>query len=99
MAIKVLIRRKFKENSLGEASRLMIKTRYDAMERKGYISSETLSNLETPQEIVVMSMWQTPEDWTAWRNSNTRKENEILIEKLTEGTTQIEVYNLGMPRQ
>lgn len=97
MAIKVMIKRTFKKNSVGEATRLLIKTRYNAMNQKGYISSETLHSLDNPNKILVASMWQTPEDWEAWKNSNSRHENEILIEKLVEGSPEIEIYNLGVP--
>jgi heme-degrading monooxygenase HmoA len=56
-----------------------------------------LHSLDNPNKILVASMWQTPEDWEAWQNSNSRHENEILIEKLVEGSPEIEIYNLGVP--
>ena len=96
MAVKVLIKRKFKKDALKEASRLLLKTRYDAMGRKGYISSETLSDIEMPNNVVVASMWQTSGDWLIWKDSAVRRENEAEIEKYIEAPTEIEIYALGM---
>jgi cell division septation protein DedD len=53
MAIKVLIKRKFKTGSLNQASQLLNRARYSAMGMKGYISSETLTDLRDPHRIVV----------------------------------------------
>ena len=96
MAIKVLIKRKFKRDALKDASRLLMKTRYDAMGQKGYISSETLSEIEAPNKVLVVSMWQTSGDWLSWKNSQVRSENEAEIGKCIESPTEIEIYALGM---
>ena len=63
MAIKVFIRRKIKEGQMAAASRLVSKTRYDAMRQEGYISSETLSDHEDSNRILVISMWQELDNW------------------------------------
>jgi heme-degrading monooxygenase HmoA len=97
MAVKVLIKRKIKGNALKEVTRLLLKTRYDAMGQEGYISSETLSDIETPNKVVVVSMWQTSGDWLSWKNSPVRSENEAEFEKYLEAPTEIEIYALGLP--
>ena len=74
MAIKAFISRKFKPDSLKEAVELLTRTRYGAMRMKGYISSETLHRISDPVEVVVVSMWQTLEDWERWRTSPQRSE-------------------------
>jgi hypothetical protein len=38
MAVKVLIKRKIKKGKLNDASKLLIKARYNAMEQPGYIA-------------------------------------------------------------
>ncbi len=96
MAIKVLIKRKFKTEHLKEASKLLFKTRYGAMNQTGYISSETLSDLDDPGKVVVVAMWQNSEDWKNWKNSVERAEFEAEMSKLQEGPTELETYALGM---
>ena len=74
MAIKVLIKRKFKTGSLNQASQLLNRARYSAMGMKGYISSETLTDLRDPHRIVVVSMWHSIEDWNNWKTNPSRSE-------------------------
>ena len=96
MAIKVLIKRQIKQGRMQDASRLLIKARYNAMGREGYISSETMSGCQNSNLIMVASMWQQLENWDAWRSSDTRKEIESLFEEIIDGPTQYEAYTLGL---
>jgi heme-degrading monooxygenase HmoA len=96
MPVKVLIRRKVKDGNLNQISKLLINARSGAMQQKGYISSETLSNCSDKNSIMVVSLWQNLENWESWKTSDTRKENEAKIEAITEGPAQYEAYNLGI---
>jgi heme-degrading monooxygenase HmoA len=96
MAVKVLIKRKIKSNKLNEASRLLIKARYAAMDQQGYISSETLTDCDDPNNVVVISMWQKIENWNQWKKSDLRSETETGFEALLDGPTKYEAYNLGL---
>ncbi|MBL6996132.1 antibiotic biosynthesis monooxygenase family protein [Desulfobacula sp.] len=96
MAVKVLIKRKVKEGKLNEASKLLTKARYNAMGQQGYISSETLSGCDDPNNVVVVSMWQRIENWNQWKNGDLRAENETAVEALLDGPTEYETYNLGL---
>ena len=96
MAVKVLIKRKVKDGKLNEASKLLIKARYNAMGQQGYISSETLSGCDDPNNVVVITMWQRIENWNQWKNGDLRAENETAIEALLDGPTEYETYNLGL---
>jgi heme-degrading monooxygenase HmoA len=96
MAVKVLIKRKVKDGKLNEASKLLIKARYNAMGQRGYISSETLSGCDDPKNVVVISMWQRMENWNHWKNNDLRAENEKAFEELLDGPTEYEAYNLGL---
>ena len=97
MAIKVLIKRKFKDESLKLAARLLINNRNGAMRQPGYISSETLQRLEDPSQITVVSMWKDIEAWEAWKNSETRLANENEAKNLLVGPPEYEHYSLGLP--
>ncbi|MGD2028422.1 MAG: antibiotic biosynthesis monooxygenase [Desulfobacterales bacterium] len=96
MAVKVLIKRKIKDGKLNEASKLLIKARYKAMEQPGYISSETLSGCDDQNNVVVVSMWQKIENWNEWKKSDIRAENESQFETLLDGPVEYETYNLGL---
>ena len=55
MAIKVVIKRHFKENTAEDAFVLLNKFRHDAMNKPGYISGETWVNHYDPRSITVVS--------------------------------------------
>jgi heme-degrading monooxygenase HmoA len=97
MAVKILIKRKFKEGNLKAAARLLINHRNGAMQQRGYISSETMQRLEDPNQVTVISMWQDIEAWEAWKNSETRKANESEFRDLLAAQTEYEHYSLGLP--
>ena len=96
MAVKVLIKRKIKDGKLKDASKLIVKARYNAMSQNGYISSETLSGCDDPNHLLVVSMWQRIEDWNQWKKDAVREENETAFEALLDGPTEYEAYNLGL---
>ena len=96
MAVKVLIKRKIKDGKINDASKLLIKARYNAMNQPGYISSETLSGCDDPNNVVVISMWQRIENWNQWENGDLREGNEAAFEALLDGPTEYETYNLGL---
>jgi heme-degrading monooxygenase HmoA len=97
MAVKILIKRKFKDGNLRAAARLLINHRNGAMEQPGYISSETIQRLEDPNQITVISMWKDIEAWETWKNSETRRANENEAKELLAGPTEYEHYSLGLP--
>jgi heme-degrading monooxygenase HmoA len=96
MAVKILIKRKFNVDQLQDASTLLMKARYSAMRQPGYISSETLSDLNDRGKVTVVSMWQTEKDWHAWKDSPERAEFEMEMGKIQEGDTEFELYAMGM---
>ena len=96
MSVKILIRRKFKKEALKNASAMLIKARTNAMGNQGYISTETLVNYDDPQSVIILSMWQSKDDWDRYRDSDTRKEHEDKYADMFEGSTEYEIFRLGM---
>ena len=80
MAIKVLIRRKIPENLKDQLNILLLKMRYLAMQQKGYIGGETLKKLDSADEYLIISRWQTIEDWSKWLVSDERREIQENID-------------------
>ncbi len=96
MAIKVLIKRRFKEGYFNEIENMIKKVRYGAMDQKGYISSETMWDHEDPFRVLVASTWQSIDHWNNWKNSDLRKSNEEKFEEYLDGSTEYEVFDLGL---
>ena len=93
MAIDVMIKRRVKPGRLArELVPLILHLRALATYQPGYISGTTLSNLERPEECLVVSRWESIDDWNAWRQSEKRMAVEQKIEALTGEKTQYNVY-------
>ena len=96
MAVKILIKRKIKNGNMQAASRLLINNRSEVMKQPGYISSETMRSLDDPNQIVVVSMWQSRDAWEKWKNSEIRMANETEFKDYLLGQTGYEHYSLGL---
>jgi heme-degrading monooxygenase HmoA len=66
-----------------------------ATAQEGYISGETLRNVQKPEDFLVISTWQTTQDWKNWLANPARKELQAQIDKLLGGETFYEVYHYG----
>ena len=95
MAVKVLIKRKIPESKAREIIPLFRQMRSLAMNQKGYISGETLRNLENPEEFLVISSWQSSEEWTNWLKSSERQQIQSQIDVLLGGRTHYEIFHYG----
>ena len=95
MAVKILIRR----NVPGDKARKMIplfrKMRSLANEQPGYITGETMRNLEKPDEFLVISTWETSDDWKRWVQSDDRQQIQGEIDGLLGGKTEYEIFPYG----
>ncbi len=93
MAIDVMIKRKVKQGRQAkELVPLILHLRALATYQPGYISGTTLSNLEHPDECLVVSRWESLDDWNAWRQSKQRTAIEKKIEALTGEKTEYNIY-------
>jgi heme-degrading monooxygenase HmoA len=95
MAVKVFIKRRVPEDKAREMVPLFRKMRSLAMNQSGYISGETLRNMNDPEEYIVISSWQSSDEWIAWLKSNERQEIQSEIDTLLGGQTQYEIYHYG----
>jgi len=74
---------------------LFKKMRSVAVKQPGYISGETLQNINTPGEIVVISTWQTINEWQDWVTHKERLKIQGQIDMLLGIKTEYEVYQYG----
>ena len=94
MAIKILIKRHFEEDSTHQAFALIKNFRQDAMNRSGDIAGETWINHYDPCQITVLSTWQTVEDWIQWEESDERAAHEEKLKDILIIPAQFEIYDV-----
>ena len=93
MAIDVMIKRKVKPGRQAkELVPLILHLRALATYQPGYISGTTLCNLEHPEECLVVSRWESIDDWNRWRDSKRRAEIEQKIEMLIGEKAEYTIY-------
>ena len=93
MAIDVMIKRKVKPGRQArELVPLILHLRALATYQPGYISGTTLCNLAHPDECLVISRWESIDDWNRWRNSKQRIEIEQKIETLIGEKAEYAIY-------
>jgi heme-degrading monooxygenase HmoA len=95
MAVKVFIKRRVPEDRARDMVPLFRKMRSLAMNQDGYISGETLRNMNDPEEYIVISTWQSSDEWIRWLKSNERQQVQSQIDTLLGGQTQYEIYHYG----
>ena len=95
MTVKILIERKFKEDPSLEEIKTINELRIGAMQRKGYISGETLVDVNDHRRIVVISVWANNAGWEAWMNSDERRKLEANLNKNLKQSPIIRSFMLG----
>jgi heme-degrading monooxygenase HmoA len=92
MSIQVMIKRKWKVDKPHEILPLLEKLHSRAKEQSGYVSGETLRSIEDPADFLVVSKWETVEDWKKWLSSKERREIQGRVDSLIGEKTFYEVY-------
>ena len=97
MAIEVLIKR---ATESGSSAKILLphimELRAQAVLQPGYISGETLFNIECLEECVVISRWTKLEHWQNWLRNPVRKELNGRIEKLLVAEAEYNIYSVGL---
>ena len=96
MAVKILIKRRFKEKFFNEINEMIKQHRHGAMNQEGYISSETLWDAKDPYRVVVASNWRTLKEWNVWKNSEERRAVDNKISEFLDGETEYEAFEMGL---
>ena len=92
MAIKVFIKRAVPENAAEALKPLLKKLRNLAMEQPGYVSGETYKRIDRPGENLVISTWQSVDDWRRWVLSEERADIQVKVDYLLGEKTEYEIY-------
>jgi len=92
MAVHVVIKRKFQINQPEKLIPLLRELSIRAQAQPGYISTETLQSTENSDECMVLSKWESPEDWERWFTSKERKDIQNQVDSLIGERTFYEVF-------
>jgi antibiotic biosynthesis monooxygenase (ABM) superfamily enzyme len=95
MAVKIIIRRKVAKDKEGDLMPLLIQLRALATAQPGYVSGETLRNVSHPEDFLVISTWQSVDNWNAWMSSKQRTEIQQKIDAMLGQKTEYDVYLYG----
>jgi heme-degrading monooxygenase HmoA len=97
MAIEILIKR---ATDHGNSAKILlphiIELRAHAVKQPGYISGETLFNIERSEECLVLSRWTKLEHWQNWLKNPVRIALNEEIEKLIAGRTEYSIYSVSL---
>ena len=93
MAISVMIQRTFKdEQKAAELAPLIVRLRSLATIQPGYITGKTFRCLDCPGEYMVISTWDSLDDWNQWLQSEQRMSIQKQIDDLLAETTTYRIY-------
>jgi len=92
MTVRVIIERQVEPEQETRLRLLMTQSRTKAIKAKGYISGETLRALDDPNKFLVLSNWNSAEDWNAWVKDPERVKLQQELELLLTGKEKWTVY-------
>jgi heme-degrading monooxygenase HmoA len=95
MAVKIFIRRTIPEDRTYDLLPLFRQLRNLATNQSGYISGETLKRVDVPGEYLVISTWQSIDDWREWVVSRERIEIQNEIDAKIGEDSIYEIYQYG----
>jgi heme-degrading monooxygenase HmoA len=93
MAVKVIIKRIVPQNKVDALKPLLQNLRNLALQQHGYISGETFKRIDRPGESLVISTWQSMDDWETWAISDERRRIQDKIHDLLGEKTKFEIYS------
>lgn len=98
--VRVLMTRKIPKLTSGldaallpKLSELLLELRNMANFQPGYISGETLRNIDDRNEYLVISSWKSIESWERWLENEERAEKEGNVDALLGSSTVYKVYS------
>ncbi|RTZ99530.1 MAG: antibiotic biosynthesis monooxygenase [Deltaproteobacteria bacterium] len=95
MSVKVLITRTVPRDKSLEMVQLFREMRALAAVQPGYISGETMKSNDRPDTFLVISTWESSDDWEKWLLSRDRQAVQEKIDGLLGGKTSYEMFHYG----
>jgi heme-degrading monooxygenase HmoA len=82
MQAKVIIERHTAPHQESHVLAIATEIRAAAIRQPGYVTGETLIDIDDHKAIVVVSTWRSMEEWHKWRDSEERANLEANMEQL-----------------
>ena len=93
MSVCVIIKRKFEDKNIAaKIAPLIVRLRSQASIQPGYITDQAFAALDLQSEYLVVSIWDTIEDWNSWMHSELRQSVQRQIDELTAENTEYRYY-------
>ncbi|MGZ3580473.1 MAG: antibiotic biosynthesis monooxygenase family protein [Syntrophales bacterium] len=92
MAVKILIKRKVAADKAAQLKELVMQLRTISMKQPGYVSGESLKNVDRQNEYLVISTWDSLAAWKDWQSSKERAKIQEQIDTLLGQKTEYDVY-------
>jgi heme oxygenase (mycobilin-producing) len=92
MAVKILIKRKVAADKSAQLKELVMQLRSLSMKQPGYVSGESLKNVDRQNEYLVISTWDSLSAWKTWQSGKERAKIQDQIDALLGQKTEYEVY-------
>ena len=94
MAVRIIIERRIKTGKEVDLARLLLELRSRAVKQKGYITGETLRDYADPSTHIVISTWESADDWNRWSTKAERMDVQTKIEDLLEEPSETKIYEV-----
>jgi len=91
MAVRIIIDRKVKKGKEADFAKLLRTLRSQAIFSKGYISGEMLRDRGDPQNYIVITAWESANDWEEYEKVLEAKKVRARIEKLMARPTKVKI--------
>lgn len=95
MAVRVLLKRRFKKDSVRQGFKLLNELRGYVTIQPGYISGETLISSDDSDQLLVISSWTGRKKWHDWEMNPKRKEFSERMKDLLAEPEQVEIFLTG----
>ncbi|MCP4720290.1 MAG: antibiotic biosynthesis monooxygenase, partial [Desulfobacteraceae bacterium] len=83
MAVSIIIKRLVKDETMAaQLSPFIVQLRSRAAVQPGFLTDQTFSCLDCEGEYLIMSTWNTLEDWNKWMHSEERQTIQRQIDEL-----------------
>lgn len=93
MAVSIIIRRSVKDEKIARLlAPFIVQLRSMATAQPGFLTGQTFSCLDCQGEYLVISTWNTLEDWNKWMNSKERQKIQSQVDYLLGEKTVYRYY-------
>ena len=92
MAIRVFIEREIQPGNDLKLHSLLMQLRTKAMLQKGYITGETLTDVNNPNKFLVIGTWNSIDELNGWMANPERKKLQDELDKVLKTPEKCTVY-------